>query len=39
MKYYMWGIYIEYVRKSEGGLRAKGLLYRYLGLKMTQMGA
>jgi hypothetical protein len=27
------------VRKLEGGLRAKGLLYRYLGLKMTQMGA
>jgi hypothetical protein len=28
-----------YVRKLEGGLRAKSLLYRYLGLKMTQIGA
>ena len=28
-----------YIRKLEGGLRAKSLLYRYLGLKMTQMGA
>jgi hypothetical protein len=28
-----------YVRKLEGGLRAKSLLYRYLGLKITQIRA
>ena len=27
------------IRKLEGGLGAKGLFYRYLGPKMTQMGA
>ena len=31
-------IYI-YVRKLEGGLGAEGLFYRYLGPRMTQMGA
>jgi hypothetical protein len=28
-----------YIRKLEGGLGAKGVFYRYLGPKMTQMGA
>ena len=38
---YIYRVYKErereyiYIRKLEGGLRAKGLLYRYLGLKMT----
>jgi hypothetical protein len=27
------------IRKLEGGLGAEGLFYRYLGPKMTQMGA
>jgi hypothetical protein len=28
-----------YIRKLEEGLEAEGLFYRYLGPKMTQMGA
>ena len=31
-------VYI-YIRKLEGGLRVKSVLYRYLGLRMTQIGA